>query len=105
VTVGTRDDNDILVFLKQNFSPEDYVVLKFDVDEGTSGLTMEWGFLSDLVHAEELILVDELFIELHYYFIDEKTGLRWHHDAHSMKQAYDVMRQLRTCGLAVHAWP
>ena len=24
---------------------------------------------------------------------------------HSMKQAFDVLRQLRACGLPVHAWP
>ena len=27
------------------------------------------------------------------------------HLTHSMKQAFDVLRQLRACGLPVHAWP
>ena len=31
--------------------------------------------------------------------------IRWVHLTHSMKQAFDVLRQLRACGLPVHAWP
>ena len=50
---------------------------------------------------EALALVDELFIELHFY----ASSLRWVHLTHSMKQAFDVLRQLRACGLPVHAWP
>ena len=48
-----------------------------------------------------LALVDELFVELHFY----AASLRWVHLTHSMKQAFDVLRQLRACGLPVHAWP
>ena len=48
-----------------------------------------------------LNLVDELFVELHFY----APWLRWVHLTHSMKQAFDVLRQLRACGLPVHAWP
>ena len=47
------------------------------------------------------VLVDELFVELHFY----GPSLRWVHLTHSMKQAFDVLRQLRACGLPVHAWP
>ena len=64
--------------------------------------TMEWGFLADLLRRPEaLALVDELFIELHFY----SPSLNWVHLTHSMKQAFDVLRQLRACGLPVHAWP
>ena len=66
------------------------------------GPTMEWGFLADLLRRPEaLALVDELFVELHFY----ASSLRWVHLTHSMKQAFDVLRQLRACGLPVHAWP
>ena len=71
---------------------------------GGAGLSwcMEWGFLADLLRRPEaLALVDELFIELHFY----ASSLRWVHPTHSMKQAFDVLRQLRACGLPVHAWP
>ena len=113
VTVGTRDSSDILSFLRANVSPDDFLVLKYDVDDGLRGLTMEWGFLSDLVHSEEIALVDELFIELHFWF--DLRGLHgkyrrhpnpnWKFGAHSMLQAYEVQLQLRECGLALHAWP
>ena len=80
----------------------DFVALKFDVDLGSRGPTMEWGFLADFLRRPEaLALVDELFIELHFYC----PSLGWKHPAHSMKQAFDVLRQLRACGLPVHAWP
>lgn len=63
---------------------------------------MEWGFLADLLRRPEaLALVDELFIELHFF----APSLNWVHLTHSMKQAFDVLRQLRACGLPVHAWP
>ena len=45
--------------------------------------------------------VDELFIELHFF----APSLNWVHLTHSMKQAFDVLRELRACGLPVHAWP
>ena len=77
------------------------MVLKFDVDEGAGGPTMEWAFLSDLLDSNALSLVDELYIELH--FKNEPIG--WHHDTHSSRQHYDVVRQLRACGLAIHDWP
>ena len=102
VAVGTRDGRDVLAWLEQNVKVHDYVALKFDVDDDFSeGPTMEWGFLADLLASGTLELVDELFIELHFF----SPGIRWLHTAHSMQQAFDVLRQLRSCGLAVHAWP
>ena len=72
------------------------------VDNDSLGPTMEWGFLADLLRRPEaLALVDELFIELHFF----APSLNWVHLTHSMKQAFDVLRQLRACGLPVHAWP
>ena len=62
---------------------------------------MEWGFLADLLASKELALVDELYIELHFWF----PQLRWAYTQHSMRQAYDIFRQLRSCGLPVHSWP
>ena len=103
VDVGTRDDKAILQWLRENTVEDDFVALKFDVDNDFSlGPTMEWGFLADLLRRPEaLALVDELFVELHLV----APSLRWVHLTHSMKQAFDVLRQLRACGLPVHAWP
>ena len=103
VDVGTRDDKDILQWLRESTVEDDFVALKFDVDNDFSlGPTMEWGFLADLLRRPEaLALVDELFIELHFF----APSLNWVHLTHSMKQAFDVLRELRACGLPVHAWP
>ena len=69
---------------------------------------MEWGFLADLVHSPQMALVDEVYIELHFLFDRRYTGgstMGWRHKGHSMWQAFDLMRELRRCGLAIHAWP
>ena len=92
---------DLVSWIRENVRGDDFFVLKFDVDEGVSGVTMEWGFLADLVHSEELKLVDELFIELHY----SSAELGWQHHTHSGRQRYDVVRQLRACGMPIHDWP
>ena len=127
MNVGTRDrDDDLLVWLTNRVKPEDYVVLKFDVDEGTLHSTIEWGFLADLYHHPALHLVDELYIELHFQWATaQKKGIRgprnsnnltsapaltawnydWFHEDHTMSQAFDVLREMRRCGIAVHAWP
>ena len=102
VDVGSRNENDILQWIQNTAREADFVALKFDVDNDSLGPTMEWGFLADLLRRPEaLALVDELFIELHFF----APSLNWVHLTHSMKQAFDVLRELRACGLPVHAWP
>ena len=102
VNVGKRDENDVIKFLEENVQEDDFVALKFDVDDGVTEMTMEWGFLSDLIHSKAMRLVDELFIELHFY----SAALRWgSSDHHSARQSFDVLRQLRECGVAIHSWP
>ncbi len=101
--VNTGTENDILKILQKLVTPQDFVVLKFDVDPNkhAQGATMEWGFLFDLamnpVVAE---LVDELYIELHFHF----PSLYWTH-LHSNWEALDAIRFLRSKGAVVHAWP
>ena len=102
IQVGTRQvENDVISWITANVEKDDFFVLKFDVDEGQIGPTMEWGFLADLIYSDALGLVDELFIELHYH----SARLRWGHQVHSERQRYDVIRQLRACGMPVHDWP
>ena len=91
---------DVIEFLKQ-FSVDDFVVLKFDVDDKHIGLTLEWPFLFDLIYSDVISLVDEIFIEMHFLY--KRIGWLFNH--HSMHQAYDILTQLRACGIAVHAWP
>lgn len=121
---------DLVAWLPYLVTRDDFVVLKFDVDEGKHGQTVEWGFLADLVHSPAMRLVDEIYIELHFAWnahskkdvalgvmpttVDPNKSssgttrsftMGWHHYSHSMRQAFDLMRELRRCGVAVHAWP
>jgi hypothetical protein len=86
---------------KTTFTRMTFLVLKFDVDEGVSGPTMEWGFLGDLLYSDALGLVDEFYTELHY----RQPDIHWKHETHSSRQRYDIVRQLRACGMAIHDWP
>lgn len=82
VKVATRKiEDDVLMWIKQNVHKDDFLVLKFDVDEGTHGPTMEWGFLGDLIYSDVLTLVDEFYIELHY----RALNIRWNHKTHSAR--------------------
>jgi hypothetical protein len=94
---------DIVAWIQQNISPHDSFVLKYDVDELNEGKTIEWGFLSDLVHSGAIHLVDELFIELHFWYPQFEGHFR--HRDHRMQQAFSVQKQLRDCGVVVHQWP
>jgi hypothetical protein len=80
----------------------EFVVIKLDIDDGSNGATVEWGLLVDILNAlSEHKLYIELFVELHMY----APEIRWYHEKHSMWEAFDFLRQLRTQGYAVHAWP
>lgn len=103
--VNTGSQADVITMLQSLVRPEDFVVLKFDVDPNryAYGATMEWGFLFDLMkegHEHIASLVDELYVELHFHY----PKLFWEH-YHSNWEALDMFRHLRRQGLAVHAWP
>ena len=112
VRVGTRvESSDVLSMLQSPamaLSEHDFVVLKFDVDEpaedgGELQSSIEWGFLADLVYSpQHLRLVDEIFIEMHFWF-PGLWGSSFH--SHTMWQHFDILRQLRAQGIAIHAWP
>jgi hypothetical protein len=94
---------DALRIIADHCRPIDHCVVKYDVDRLGTADTLEWGFLYSLFSsAQALPLVDELYTELHFHYED----IGWQRfDLHSKQQAIDVMRELRRCGLPVHAWP
>ena len=103
---GERNaSRDVAQMLKQWVTRDDFVVLKYDVDEGVNTPTLEWGFFFDLAQSGALDLVDELFIELHFWSVKPFGSFDWLYHGHSMHEAYDLMRSLRSFGHAVHAWP
>jgi hypothetical protein len=80
----------------------DFVVIKLDIDDGPNGATVEWGLLIDILNAlSGLNIYIELFVELHMY----SPEIGWSHGRHSMWEAFDFLRHLRSQGYAIHAWP
>ena len=53
----------------------DFVVLMWDTDLNHIQVTLEWGFLADLL-SQPLKLVDELYIELHFAY-KSISGYTW----------------------------
>eukprot|EP00277_Geminigera_cryophila_P024325 CAMPEP_0179466910 /NCGR_PEP_ID=MMETSP0799-20121207/48152_1 /TAXON_ID=46947 /ORGANISM="Geminigera cryophila, Strain CCMP2564" /LENGTH=272 /DNA_ID=CAMNT_0021272017 /DNA_START=40 /DNA_END=858 /DNA_ORIENTATION=+ len=108
IRVGTREESsDLLSMLASStwaIHEEDFVVLKFDVDiPDIDSSSIEWGFLADLVYSpQHLRLVDEIFIEMHFFY-PQLWGSRF--AEHTMWQHFDVLRQLRALGVAIHVWP
>ena len=110
IRVGTRDAHtDLLLMLASeswDLAEDDFVVLKFDCDSGagdSASGSIEWGFLADLVyHPEFLKLVDEIYIEMHFFYPSHWGA---HFSTHTMWQHFDVLRQLRTQGIPIHVWP
>ena len=54
-----------------------------------------------LLLAASVVAALDAPASLHFF----APSLNWVHLTHSMKQAFDVLRELRACGLPVHAWP
>lgn len=99
--VGTRNDGDLVHLLPSIVKEEDFVVLMWDTDIVANPVTLEWGFLADLL-SQNHSLVDELFIELHFPY--QRIG--WIYEHHSAREAFELLQQLRKqCNFAVHAWP
>lgn len=118
IDVGSRlPMSDLLVWLHEHVTADDFVALKFDVDESVDGPTIEWGFLADWYSHPSLGLVDELFIEMHFSWLPktcsgakgavcrDQHSKSWRGKPHSMQQAFEVLTEMRRCGIAVHAWP
>ena len=85
----------------ENFSKDDYIVLKYDLDINARGVTYEWGWLRYFLDQGGFDWVDELYIELHF----RNTKFWRHHDWHSMWEGFDFLRSIRRCGYAIHTWP
>jgi hypothetical protein len=98
---SAHNELDVASWLKKHFNKKDFVVLKYDVDMGTRGPTLEWAFLKCLIESGAIQYVDELFIELHFWY----PRLDWEHQFHTMYQAFDLLRRLRELHVPVHAWP
>ena len=84
-------------------SPEDFVVVKVDIDTPAAELTIMEAIAD---RPEIAALVDELFFEYHFYFDGHDFG--WGpQDAAALADVDDallLMRRLRQQGIRAHFW-
>ncbi|CAE7028509.1 unnamed protein product [Symbiodinium natans] len=75
MNIATRDESDLVYMLPSMVREADFVVLMWDTDLNHIQVTLEWGFLADLL-SQPLKLVDELYIELHFAY-KSISGYTW----------------------------
>jgi|TARA_B100000530_G_scaffold274707_1_gene187593 hypothetical protein len=83
-------------------SPEDFVVVKVDIDTPAAELTIMEAIAD---RPEIAALVDEIFFEYHFYFdgMDFGWGSRAAYEA-DVDTAVGLMHRLRTLGVRAHFW-
>eukprot|EP00439_Symbiodinium_sp_Y106_P087410 s8_g50.t1 len=80
--------------------PEDFVVVKMDIDGGP-----ELAIMEALARYPELSsLVDEIFFEYHFWFDGGNFGWGQVNPERNVDTALDLMRRLRLAGIRSHFW-
>lgn len=95
--------NSFLGMLEVTAKPDDFVVIKVDIDHPATELSIVRGILA----SDSLTrLVDELFFEFHFTFDDLDFG--WggakKTRGHSVDDALELMQALRRKGIRTHFW-
>jgi len=93
--------NGAVALLKAAAKPEDFVVVKMDIDNAQLEHSIVNELLSDRSFAE---LVDEFFFEYHFVFDNIEFGWGRQGKGHTVDEALRVMRRLRTSGIRSHFW-
>lgn len=97
-----RDARNPLEILRRIATPEDFVVLKLDIDT----YPVEMAFIEQILSDDGLAsLVDELFFEHHVTF--EPLMPDWKKTAQpdaSLEDSYEIFTRLRHMGIRAHGW-
>ena len=80
-------------------SPEDFVVVKVDIDTPAAELTIMEAIAD---RPEIAALVDEIFFEYHFYFDGRYIG--WEPVHNDVDDALRLMLRLRQAGVRAHFW-
>ena len=81
-------------------SPEDFVVVKVDIDTPAAELTIMEAIAD---RPEIAALVDEIFFEYHFYFDGHNFGWGGHVSG-DVDTAVSLTHRLRTLGIRAHFW-
>ena len=85
---------DLAEFLKQNFTRNDFVALKMDIEGG------EWTLIPHLIRTGAMDLVDELFLECHPIDFDDYVR----QPGRLPQICIDFINDLRDMGIYCHRW-
>lgn len=90
---------DFVEWLKTTVRPEDFVVVKMDVE----GAEIE--LVTALIERGAVCLIDELFMECHFdRYVKCCEGERINRFNFSYDQCYALFKKLRNMGCVVHQW-
>lgn len=90
---------DFVEWLKTTARPEDFVVVKMDVE----GAEIE--LMTALIERGAVCLIDELFMECHFdRYVKCCEGERINRFNFSYDQCYALFKKLRNMGCVVHQW-
>eukprot|EP01138_Halocafeteria_seosinensis_P016260 gb/GECG01016590.1/.p1 GENE.gb/GECG01016590.1/~~gb/GECG01016590.1/.p1 ORF type:complete len:157 (+),score=11.98 gb/GECG01016590.1/:1-471(+) len=88
-------------WVKELVKPEDFVVVKLDIDTPSVELPLVSQFQND---TELQMLVDEFFFEKHHNHW--QMNHYFHHKVQGdLALAYDLLYRLRKSGIRAHSWP
>lgn len=90
-----------LNMIKSISRPEDYVVLKLDIDN--SEIEMEF---MDQIFADRNLhpLIDEFFFEHHVNFQPLNDHWNTSEEAMELTDSYELLKRLRSLGIRAHGW-
>ena len=98
---NTRVSAEEFEFAIQKCTPDDFVVVKLDIDNTAVEMSIV-GVVEKYAH-----LIDEFFFEYHYYFDGMNFGwgdLNEIRGVHNVTSAVSLMTRLRKMGTRAHFW-
>ena len=98
---GARNRNSFLQMLKMVAKPDDFVVVKLDIDTPA----IEQTIIATITQRPDLAaLIDELFFEYHFHFDGLNFGWGSLPESISVDAALATMHRLRELGIRAHFW-
>jgi len=96
---GAKDNP--LTLLRILTRPEDYVVVKIDIDN----TLVEYEFVAQILADPELLnLVDDFFWEHHVNVQEMYPWWTTQYDKQTLKDTYELFRKFRNAGVRAHSW-
>jgi hypothetical protein len=86
--------------LKENFHPDDLIIVKLDIDKGGIEVPLAHQLLND----DELVKLVDCFYFEHHVFLDELAQDWGHTMSGSVDETLKLFSGLRKKGIAAHFW-